>query len=59
MPELPGLLPHLARDDAVLLPLAVVGHDLAGQELAHGLTEEQVLLLEEVSPHLFLLHGVA
>src|SRR4051794_12207240 len=49
--DLPGLLPHLTRDDAVLLPLAVVWHDFTGHELAHGLLEEQVLFVEEVSPH--------
>ncbi len=50
-PDLAGLLPHLTGDDAVLLPPVVVRHDLPGQELAHGLPEEIVLLLEEVSLH--------
>src|SRR5690606_22696483 len=49
--DLPGLLPDVAGHDAVLLPLGVVGGDLAGHELADGLPEEQVFLVEEVSLH--------
>src|SRR5262249_18812979 len=43
--------PHVAGDDAVLLPLLVIGRDLFGDERADHVTERVVLAGENVSLH--------
>ena len=48
-PRLARLEPQLARHDAVLLPLVVVGDDLLLEEGPRGLAEVLVLGLEEVA----------
>ena len=45
--RLPGLRPHLAVDVALVLPVAVEGHDLLLEELAEGIAELLVVVGEE------------
>ena len=46
-PELRELRDHLAREDALLEPVADLGQDLLADELPHGVPDRLLLVVEE------------